>query len=280
MAPSPKNHNCGECNFSSSRKFNLTRHYKRKHENNGQVWEHHPVHVHPTGRQHPVQGGQTPIVYQKHVQEQQTGEQHPLDAVYHHQPVQAQQAWEQQQGGRVQVPYQQHDRKHAQVNNQPQYKYIKVLDLDFLKQGNNIEYLLQNVDHFLGCFPLDRLPPFPTTFPKSMIINTQASSQTGEHWVALVLTETNCYYFDSFALPIIQPNIHMYLQPHYKNICYLDIRIQDITSNYCGAYCVCFVLHVRDDVTYDNFIGHYYSNNLLQNDEILKQDFSKINFLV
>ena len=198
----------------------------------------------------------------------------------HHQPVQAQEARVQQQGGRVQVLNQQHDLNHDQVNNQPQYKYIKVLDLDFLKQGNNIEYLLQNVDHFLGCFLLDRLPPFPTTFPKSMIINTQASTQTGEHWVALVLTDTNCYYFDSFALPIIQPNIHMYLQLYYKNICYLDIRIQDITSNYCGAYCVCFVLHVRDDVTYDNFIGHYYSANLLQNDEILKHDFSKINFLV
>jgi hypothetical protein len=273
MAPSIKNHHCGECNFSSSRKFNLTRHYKRKHENNGQVGEHHPVHVHPTGRQHPVQGGQTPIVYQKHVQEQQTGEQHPLDAVHHH-PVQAQQARVQQQGGRVQVLYQQ------QVNNKPQYNYIKVLDLDLLIAGNNIEYVLQNVNHFLGCFPVDELPPFPTTFPKSMIINTQASTQAGEHWVALVLTETKCYYFDSFAVPIIHPNIHMYLQPYNTNICYLDIRIQDNTSNYCGAYCVCFVLHVKDDLAYDKFIGHYYSDNLLQNDEILKQDFSKINFLV
>ena len=61
---------------------------------------------------------------------------------------------------------------------------------------------------------------------------------------------------------------------------YLDIPIQDITSNFCGAYCVSFVLHVKDDVTYEQFIHHYYSDNLLENDEILKQDFSKINFLV
>ena len=53
-----------------------------------------------------------------------------------------------------------------------------------------------------------------------------------------------------------------------------------LQSDYCGAYCVCFVLHVTDDVTYDKFIGHYYSDNLLQNDEILKHDFSNINFLV
>jgi hypothetical protein len=232
MIQNLKRHACGECNFSTSRKFNLERHFKRKHQNQ------------------------------------------------HHQPVQAQESRVQQQGGRVQVLYQQHERNHDQVNNQPQYKYIKVLDLDLLMASNNKEYLLKNVDHFLGCFPVDRLPPFPTTFPKSMIINTQASTQTGEHWVALVLTETKCYYFDSFAVPVVQPNIDMYLHPHYKNICYLDIRIQDITSNYCGAYCVCFVLHVKNDVTYDKFIGHYYSDNLLQNDEILKHDFSKINFLV
>ena len=270
MASSLKNHHCGECNFSSSRKFNLTRHYKRKHENNGQR---------KTNKHHAVQGGQTSIGYQQHVQEQKTGKQHPLYAV-HHQPVQAQQGWAQQQGGRVHDLYQQHDRKHDQVNNQPHYRNVNLLDLDLLMAGNNIEYVLQNVNHFLGCFPVDRLPPFPTTFAKSMIINTQASTQTGEHWVALVLTETKCYYFDSFAVPIIQPNIHMYLQPYNKNICYLDIRIQDITSTYCGAYCVCFVLHVNDDLSYDKFIGHYYSDNLLQNDEILKQDFSKINFLV
>ena len=43
---------------------------------------------------------------------------------------------------------------------------------------------------------------------------------------------------------------------------------------------MCFVLHVKDDVAYDKFIGHYYSENLFENDEIVKQDFSNINFLV
>ena len=194
--------------------------------------------------------------------------------------VQGQQARVQQQGGRVQVLHQQHDQNNGQVNTQPEYKYIKLLDLDLLKTRSNIEYLLQNVDHFLGCFPLDGLPPFPTSFPKSMIINTQPSGHPGEHWVALVLTETNCYYFDSFGLPTAPLNIHMYLQPHYKQIIYLDYRIQDSSSNYCGAYCVSFVLHVQDNLSYDQFIGHYHSDNLLENDEILKQDFSNISFLV
>ena len=241
---------CSYCPFTSSRKWNTQVHEKRKHQ----------VPLSTSNEHYPGQLGQTLISDQQYVQ--------------------GQKARDQQQGGRVQVLHQQHDQNNGQVNTQPEYKHIKLLDLDLLKTCGNIEYLLQNVDHFLGCFPLNGLPSFPTSFPKSMIINTQPSGHPGEHWVALVLTETNCYYFDSFALPTIPLNIDMYLQPHYKGITYLDYRIQDSTSNYCGAYCVCFVLHVQDDLTYDQFIGHYYSDNLLENDEILKQDFSNINFLV
>ena len=270
---------CSYCPFASSRKWNTQVHEKRKHQD--QISTSNGNDQRKTNEYYPVQGGETPIVYQQHVQEQ-----HPLDVVHHHcpqpvlhQPVQTQQGWTQQQGGRVHALYPQHNSKQAEVNNQSQYKYVKVLDLDSLILENNIEYVLQNVKHFLGCFPLDSLPPFPTTFPKSMIINTQASTQTGEHWVALVLTEKQCYYFDSFALPI-QPNIYMYLQAYCESICRSVIRIQDSTSNYCGGYCVCFVLHVKDDVSYNNFIAHYNSNYLSQNDEKLKQDFSKIDFLV
>jgi hypothetical protein len=56
-----KKHVCGECNFTTSRKFNLNRHYQRKHQNQT------------------VHGGQAQVFY--------------------HQPVQAHQALKQQQGG-------------------------------------------------------------------------------------------------------------------------------------------------------------------------------------
>ena len=71
-----------------------------------------------------------------------------------------------------------------------------------------------------------------------------------------------------------------YLKLFYETLTYSDMCLQDSKSNYCGAYCVCFVLYVQDDVAYEKFIAHYYSENLLENDEILKQDFSKICFLV
>ena len=107
---------CSYCPFTSSRKWNTQVHEKRKHQD--QISTSNGNEQRKTNEYYPVQGGETPIVYQ----DQQIEEQHQLDDVYHHQPVQAQLAWAQQQGGRAPVPYQQHDRKHAQVNNQPQYK--------------------------------------------------------------------------------------------------------------------------------------------------------------
>jgi hypothetical protein len=98
---------CSYCPFTSSRKWNTQVHEKRKHQD--QISTSNGNEQRKTNEYYPVQGGETPIVYQQHVQEQQTGD---------YQPVQAQQGWTQQQGGRVQVLYQQHDRKHAQVNNQ------------------------------------------------------------------------------------------------------------------------------------------------------------------
>jgi hypothetical protein len=250
-----------------------------------QVAHHQPVQVHQTEGQQPGQVHQT--------REQQHGcqapgyDRHAMLPIHHahaqqlyHQPVQAHQAWAQQQGGRAQGLYQQHDQEHAQVNGQPQYQYVELVDLDFLKQSNNIEYLLRNKKDFLGCFPLDRLPPFPTKFPKSIIINTDKSTLPGKHWVALVLTEKKCYYFDSFGMPLIEENIKKYLEPHYQTITYSGMRIQDSSSSYCGPFCVCFVLWVNNQVAFKNFLNHFEEDDLFSNDKKLRKYFKDMLFKV
>jgi hypothetical protein len=310
-----KKHVCPFCEFRTHKKYNLDMHKRNKHKNEildvhshrydgqAQVVYQQPIQQHQAGGDQPVHGGQTSVVYQQHVQEHQTGEQHPLDAVHHHPvqqhqaggqqpvyggqaqafyppPVQAHQTWTQQQGGRVRGLHQQHDQEHAQVNGQPQYQYVELMDLDFLTLKNNIEYLLWNKKDFLGCFPLDRLPPFPTQFPKSIIINTDKSTLPGTHWVALVLTEKECYYFDSFGLPIIEENIKNYLEPHYKTSTYSNRCIQDISSSYCGAYCVCFIQWVNNDVAFKNFLNHFEEGDLLSNDKKLRKYFKGMLFKV
>ena len=87
---------CSYCPFTSSRKWNTQVHEKRKHQ--VQLSTSNDNVQRKTNEHPPAQLGQT--------------------LMSDHNYVQGQQAMVQQQGGRVQVLHQQHDRKH-QVHQQP-----------------------------------------------------------------------------------------------------------------------------------------------------------------
>ena len=53
--------------------------------------------------------------------------------------------------------------------------------------STEIEGILQRTKHFLGCFPLAELPPFPKKMRATLIINTASGATTGDHCLALVL---------------------------------------------------------------------------------------------
>ena len=87
-----------------------------------------------------------------------------------------------------------------------------------------IENILIYNKNFLGCYASDQIDILPKTLPKSLIINTANSGSDGEHWVALVLQENRCFYFDYFGLPIISTNILHFLHN-------LLVIGKDITDN-------------------------------------------------
>ena len=137
-----------------------------------------------------------------------------------------------------------------------------------MTSSNAIESFLKSKD-FLGCYPLDRLPPFPKKLPKSMIINTHTSNKTGEHWLALVLTKQKCLYFDSFGWSIIEGNILRYLKPYYKTITYSDMCIQDSLSDRCREFCIAFIQNFKNVPSYNRFLSKFDSNYLKNNDKIV-----------
>ena len=159
-------------------------------------------------------------------------------------------------------------------------KYCKVLDLDFMRLNINIHYLLQNVPEFLGCFYTDILPSFPKKFPQSFIMNTEEYSKPGKHWVVVVLLEDECLYFDSFGVRIVESELQKYLFSRYKRVSHSKICIQDFQSTKCGAFCVDFILNVKNRTDYRNFIKGFSSLNLKYNDDILRGHFNKSVFLV
>ena len=139
--------------------------------------------------------------------------------------------------------------------------------------SGDIEQIVSMIDksvQYLGCFPLDQLPTFPTQFPVSCIINTQTSRKVGEHWVALVLTNTKCFYFDSFGLPIINQRILQYLNPYFEIIGYSDVCIQHVESDKCGEFCIVFVTQVENKRMYEKFISQFNMVDVKENDNIIE----------
>ena len=136
--------------------------------------------------------------------------------------------------------------------------------------STEIENILRTSKNFLGCFPLDELPYFPQRLPASLIINTDTSIGNGTHWLALVLRKDQCFYFDSFGLPIVEEYLLKFLEPHYDIVTYSDVCIQHAESKKCGEFCILFVEHVKSKTTYDKFLSHFNIKNLKENDVIVE----------
>ena len=132
------------------------------------------------------------------------------------------------------------------------------------------KYLLYEKD-FLGCFPCDTLPPFPKKLPKTLIINTDNSSESGDHWVGLVLTKQTCFYFDSYGVGILDANILNYIIEHYLTYIYSVKQIQGVSSEKCGQFCIAFVTHVRSVKDYNFFLDKFdgRKGKLSQNDVVV-----------
>ena len=137
-------------------------------------------------------------------------------------------------------------------------------------QSSEIRQKFMKDKTFIGCFPFDKLPAFPEKLPAKLVINTGASSTEGEHWVALLLKPKSCFYFDSFGIPILNHEIHKFLQKKYKKVTFSTLCVQDYRSNKCGEFCIIFLKNVSSKKTYLLFLKRFSDINLLINDKLLE----------
>lgn len=107
---------------------------------------------------------------------------------------------------------------------------------------SEIAAMLQGNKFFAGVYPCDRIPEFDRR-PFAVVVNTDPSAESGEHWVVLILkTNEKGLYFDSFGFPPLIPQLQQYLTAHAPNgFKYNSITLQHPNSKACGYYCVAFV---------------------------------------
>ena len=100
-----------------------------------------------------------------------------------------------------------------------------------------------------------------------MIINLPDSNQPGSHWIALKRVINTIFIFDSFGIGYLPIGIFK-VYKNYKIITNI-YRIQDISSNLCGMFCVLFILYnIKNENDFIKFLTLFDSTDFLKNELI------------
>jgi hypothetical protein len=122
---------------------------------------------------------------------------------------------------------------------------LETVTTDFWKMyTTQISRILNYVKLFIGVFPSD-LSPHSITRPGTVIVNTDAHTQTGSHWLAIRQESrfSEAFYFDSYGLSPFVPVIQSFLRRNPTVLNYNQVQLQGPTSTVCGQYCSLFALY-------------------------------------
>ena len=113
---------------------------------------------------------------------------------------------------------------------------------------------------------LDQLEA-PLLTPSAYVINSDPSSKSGEHWVAVYFpSRGKAVYFDSYGLHPSVLGLKSYLDTCAgKNWIYNKKLLQAFLSDVCGAYCVYFIIFSARGYSLAQIQSHF-SGNLYSND--------------
>ena len=114
------------------------------------------------------------------------------------------------------------------------------------------------------------------SFPALVIINTDESTGSGEHWcVGFYSTKTVCEFFDPFGFPpknqISGYNLTPSLFKNCNKIFFNKKQVQALNSSTCGHHCIYFSILRSNNISMKNILTKYYSDNSQKNDnKVLK----------
>ena len=157
----------------------------------------------------------------------------------------------------------------------------KIQEIKGSKQGLSNRFLtrvLCDQPSFIGVFPQDYLLHVSfISFPVSLILNLDVSSQPGSHWIALYITQNSLEIYDSLGLdpttwtrkPVILLKFIEKMSKHRETI--VTPRFQSDYSNLCGVYSILF-LTLRNNYTFQN-LCHLFSRYFNLNDTVLLSFF-------
>ena len=134
---------------------------------------------------------------------------------------------------------------------------------------NNLGKYLNN---YQGTFSCDNIKKNNLNMDNATyIINLSKLTEKGSHLIAIQTNSKNkkVVYFDSFGLPCSNKDILTFIYDINNKYEYNSHQVQHLDSNYCGIYCLAFVMYFEKNNSLKNFIKMFNSYNLLENDKIV-----------
>ena len=119
-----------------------------------------------------------------------------------------------------------------------------------------ISCTLKNIKSVLGAFPSDILP-HSITQPSTVIVNTDAHTQSGSNWLAIRLEprSSTAFYFDSYGQSPRIHDIQSFLRRNSTVLNYNNAQHQGPLSTVCGKYCCLFAPYTDRRYTSQQFVG-------------------------
>ncbi len=113
----------------------------------------------------------------------------------------------------------------------------------------------KHVPHFVGVFPLNRLPPHLMS-PSNFIVNTDTHNLPGTHWLAVSYQKPNIIHvFDPFGL--FYPHLlrqYLHRLRHRGSIQYNNsVMLQNIHERNCGWYCLAWLMAINEVANTQNY---------------------------
>ena len=140
-----------------------------------------------------------------------------------------------------------------------------------------IDQVLSSTKHikdiFMGVYSADTLPHMIQYYPSCYVVNTDESTDAGEHWVCIYFNSNQdaeffCsfanspYFYDKRILSFVERNCCSW-------VCNVK-RLQSSLSTVCGQYCIFFAVCKSIDVSLKQicsvFCNHYELNDMIVNE--------------
>ena len=149
---------------------------------------------------------------------------------------------------------------------------------------DNLNAELANCDNYLGTFALDEILNIKIKeYPVNLVINLDKRKNGGLHWIALCIHPNSIYICDSLGglnpSETFPSELIIFLNTMvFQKQLFVTSRLQCLTSNTCGYYCILFVKLMCKNNNF-NLFQSLFSADCKDNDENIQNMLAKYKLL-